>query len=958
MTIASILEKYETSLLDQISSDKIDQTISLRLPRTVIIQEIISALGSLSYIAAKVTYGKPPLFAMLNLILNARDHTVEVQGFRGRVLDYIQELSARAEKLRDFRSEKNHQLYFKILKRAWEDDGVIDNSEGRILELVKYELGIWDREHFVLAHHPSILKLWDMEQEFYTARNFLLRTGIILTDNDNYVIADEVVTQIRRSFGVDLMDATYRRLLNSFTKEELAMVLGNYALFVSGSKEEMIERLLNALIPAQELLNVFSIEGLREFCRKQLIAVSGTKYVVIGNIIEHFDEDRDIAEEEPIAEEPLLPAAREEREMDAFLFSKVLLNLSNQQLYDCLYQCHLHTSGTKEEKVKRLVDSPWSERSIFNHLRKDDLSLLCRKFEQPVSGAKQELIDRLLDIKPDITIDPVVIANATSVTGIKAPATADVHTNATTTSVAADLPIPAGLGLISEQFKELDYEEQIIVAVLKESKSLTEEEIERVAAKYGLSWFLYKAHMSEMIGKLKSNGKEPIRVKSVQHINLYQWSEESVKTDVVLERKSARDIIDALRHGVVPNSNLDLLMVGQAGARRHLAQILGEVNSTKSHFKFIRGQYGSGKTFLCSWLKEYALRHEYAVSFLNISHDQPHSDHPIFFSGMINGLRTPEKNDSSALMDIIESWLLAIHKRALQMEGIAKLEPRQRGEVRVIVEKNIDSQLSKLNDIEPAFGHALRTFYKAKFENNPLVASNVVSWITGSRSLSLQTLREIGVKGYLEANNVFPRMRAILEIINGARYKGLLLVVDELELVRKFPHVRQREQAFETLRLLIDETGRNGLAGSLLIFTGTDEFFEDERYGLKSYAALAERVLSPLDYDGLVSMRQPIISLEALDRERLAQVIFKIRDLYALAYNWDAPQFANDAAIQSLIESWTMFGEEAIDRKPRPILREFIQILDLCEENKGVSIEDFLKHKNFIQPEVHFSSFN
>jgi hypothetical protein len=35
MKLVTILEKYDTILLDQISSDKVDETISLRLPRPV-----------------------------------------------------------------------------------------------------------------------------------------------------------------------------------------------------------------------------------------------------------------------------------------------------------------------------------------------------------------------------------------------------------------------------------------------------------------------------------------------------------------------------------------------------------------------------------------------------------------------------------------------------------------------------------------------------------------------------------------------------------------------------------------------------------------------------------------------------------------------------------------------------------------------------------------------------------
>jgi len=59
MKLVDILEKFDTALLDQISADKIDEAINLRLPRPVIIQEIVSALSSQSYISNKILYGKP-----------------------------------------------------------------------------------------------------------------------------------------------------------------------------------------------------------------------------------------------------------------------------------------------------------------------------------------------------------------------------------------------------------------------------------------------------------------------------------------------------------------------------------------------------------------------------------------------------------------------------------------------------------------------------------------------------------------------------------------------------------------------------------------------------------------------------------------------------------------------------------------------------------------------------------
>jgi len=952
MKLAQILQNYDTASLDQISADKVDEVLNLRLPQSVIVQEIISALNSQSYISKKILYAKPPTFAILNLLLQSPDYMMPVEGFREMVLDYIKQLSLKAAQIRSS-PEKNTRLYIKILQKAWENDGLIDKSEAHILELIKQELSIWDREHFILMHDESVISLWNMEQEYYLARNQLVSTGVILTTENKYVIADEVAVQVRKAFGVEIMDDSFKRLLNSLSKEDLSQVLAYFQLNVSGAKDTLIERLLASLIPPLEILSQVHLESLRELCRHQGIAVSGAKNTVITNIIHHFDEDRDL--ETTIEEMSLItsPAEPELREMDPDIYSKILINLTGQQLYDILYQGAFMTSGSKDDKVKRIMDSSLSERSVFNILRKEDLAQLCRRFTLPVSGSKQELVDRMLDYIPPVAEVAIAEAeiSAEKYSVIVPQLQEPVHTH-----YPEAAKLPTNWDDINKQFAELDHDEKLVMSILKEAKSITESDLERIVKKHRIGWFLYKAKMAELMAKLKRYNYPAIQIKSVQNANVYQWAGNDTTDDQVIEKKSARDIIDALRHGVVPRNNLSLVMVGQQTARNHLSEMLLEVNASKSHFKFIRGQYGSGKTFLCSWLKEFAIEHEFAVSFLNISHDQPLSDLAIFFSGVISGLRTPEKTDSSALVDILESWLLNIHERTAKIESIDTNKAGQAVELSMAVQKSIEAELANFNDIEPGFSQALRAFYDGKVNGDTELVSNAVAWITGSRSLSSQALRDIGVKGYLESNNVFPRMRALLQIINGARYKGLLLLVDELELVRKFPHARQREQALETLRLLIDEAGRNALPGCLIIFTGTDEFFEDERYGLRSYEALAERVMTPINHESFVSMRQPIIKLESLDRERLAKVIFKIRDLYGTAYSWDSRQYAADEAIMKLIEEWTVFGEENIDRKPRPILREFIQMLDLCEENKGINISQFLKKSNITT--LAESSFN
>jgi hypothetical protein len=183
-------------------------------------------------------------------------------------------------------------------------------------------------------------------------------------------------------------------------------------------------------------------------------------------------------------------------------------------------------------------------------------------------------------------------------------------------------------------------------------------------------------------------------------------------------------------------------------------------------------------------------------------------------------------------------------------------------------------------------------------------------------------------------------LRTLLKVIEGARYRGLVALVDEVELIRRYPQRKSREQAYETLRLLVDEAGKNGLSGSLVIFTGTDAFFEDERAGLKSYEALSNRVLSPIGDATVKSMKQPVLELDGLNAEKLKNIVIRVRDIHGHAYNWESATRLTDADIDALLEQWTTAGDKTIDQIPRPVLRELVQRLDILEENPDLAVAE------------------
>ncbi len=946
MKLIQIIDKYSDAAIDQISVDKISEPANLRLPRSVVIQEISAALSSLSYIASALAPSKPPTYAFIKMLVDSPDHILSIEGFQEKVLKATEDMTIRAGTGQGLSPDKNYQLYIRILKSAWESNLEIDRSEAELLEALRNELGIWTREHLLLEHHPDIRPFWDTSDSYISARNHLLLTGLVLTYENNYVIADEVVIQIRRAWGIDLERNAYERMLNLFKNEQLYNPLNSIGLQISGTKDARINRIIDALIPPFEFLNFMSVEELRDFCRNTGLQVSGRKTELISNIIDYFDRGLDLKKDLAHEEVSPLPADPEPRELPDELYCRLLQNLTNDQLYDLLSQSYLKTSGVKEEKIARLIESNWSERSVLNRLRKGDLTDLCRKLFIQVSGVKNELLDRLIEgahIRYSDSTTKAVVEDQKTCLDAKVTEKHEVSPDITVIDTKEKQALPKDMQSIKQDYPFLDLDEQIIFSLIKEAKSLTEHEIERASRLHGLGWFLTKAHMSEMLAKLNNQQKKPINLRSVRSVNIYEWTGIQEETAKSLEKHDAREVIDAMRHGVVPDRNLDLIIVGHKKERSHLKELLEEAKNNKSPFKFIRGPYGAGKTFLSSWLRELALNEEFVVSTVNIGPDQPLSDLPVFYSGVINGLRIHEKTDSSALADILESWLLSIHNKTSRIEGLTDLDADTRKKLSAIVERRVESELDYLSDLDPGFAPALRAFYHAKSTGNTILASTAIAWLSGSQSMTGKMLGEIGVRGYLESNQVFPRIRALLEVIKGSRYKGLLLLVDELELIRKFPHARQREQALEILRLLIDESGKNNFPGCLLVFTGTDTFFEDDRAGIKSYEALADRLSLPASPDGVSSVKQPVISLQGLDQPKLLSVIGKIRDIHGIAYGWDASGRFPDDTLVKLVHDWTAFGEESVSRKPRPVIREFIHILDLCEENPDISHEEFVR---------------
>ncbi len=328
-----------------------------------------------------------------------------------------------------------------------------------------------------------------------------------------------------------------------------------------------------------------------------------------------------------------------------------------------------------------------------------------------------------------------------------------------------------------------------------------------------------------------------------------------------MDSTRARDLVNALRNGTVPAYGLRDLAVGIDEPLTALTDQLDYVAGGATALRFIEGGYGSGKTFLCSLLREEALERGFVATFIVVSPDSPLGKLEIVYSRIMDGIRTSAKRSSTALTDVLEKWLLREYRRAREIIGSGHA-----GEIHDYVLSQIEHKLRSISNAAPGVAAAVKAYYEASRDRDLALTRSAAAWLRGSHTVPLDVRKRLGVRGGIGAEDLYGAVKAVALIICEAGYQGFLIVIDEVETVQRLSHKRQREDAYEVIRVLVDGAGENRFPGCFFVFTGTEQCFQDPVQGMRSYEALAERIERPETFTDQSTSRQPILQLTGLRR--------------------------------------------------------------------------------------------
>ena len=392
-----------------------------------------------------------------------------------------------------------------------------------------------------------------------------------------------------------------------------------------------------------------------------------------------------------------------------------------------------------------------------------------------------------------------------------------------------------------------------------------------------------------------------------------------------LSAKDTEHVFEKLRSGVVPERGLEAFAVGIDRSRKEIQRQLELAADGEVVFKFLRGGYGCGKTFMSRLATLEARDRGFATSFIVVSDNDLHfHKFDDVYRKAVQELGT-NVCPRGALGDILDRWIARVEDMLIA-GGKDEDDPNFDDAVR----DRLDEELASMTggQVPEDMTRVLRTIFTLKQQGNFAEASALISWLSGSENVAASAKKIAGIKGDIGSREALDYLLGILQIVKAAGYKGWAIVIDEAETILR---MRQdvRGKSLNGIRQICDAADR--FHGLLWIFTGTPDFFDTKR-GIAGLTPLHDRIKFET-YSGFSSPRQPQLELTPFDAIRLKEVALRLRELFNAGDRIHLERKITLEFIDRLIAEVTKGFKGDVGVVPRQFLRQYVNLLDLVIDN-------------------------
>jgi hypothetical protein len=207
-------------------------------------------------------------------------------------------------------------------------------------------------------------------------------------------------------------------------------------------------------------------------------------------------------------------------------------------------------------------------------------------------------------------------------------------------------------------------------------------------------------------------------------------------------------------------------------------------------------------------------------------------------------------------------------------------------------------------------------------------------WLRGEYSTKTEARQALGVRNIVDDADLYDGLKLIAALARLAGYAGLLVLFDEMVNLYKLQSKQARDQNYEQILAILNDTLQGNTRHLGFVFGGTPEFLTDTRRGLYSYAALQSRLAeNGFARDGLVDLSGPVLRLQSLTPEELHILLGNVRNIFAGGE--PTRHLVPDEALSAFMIHCSEKIGEAYFRTPRNTVKAFCQLLSVIEQNPG-----------------------
>ena len=411
-------------------------------------------------------------------------------------------------------------------------------------------------------------------------------------------------------------------------------------------------------------------------------------------------------------------------------------------------------------------------------------------------------------------------------------------------------------------------------------------------------------------------------------------------------KRIASTIINALKGGVVPRVGLEYITVGRAkeiDAILHDIDIIADGGAT---FRFIVGKYGSGKSFLLQTIRNYAVARGFVVVDADLSPERRFAGTKgqglATYRELIRNMSVKSKPDGGALPLILEKWISKVQSQAAQECDI------QDPAFDSIVEKQIYAVAGELEGMVSGFefAKAIVAYWRAYREDNAAMKSNVLKWFRGEYTSKKEAKEELSINYIVTDETWYDFLKVFAAFMVRAGYAGILVMVDELVNIFKIPNSITRQNNYEKLLTMYNDTLQGKAAHIGFLMGCTPQCVEDRYKGIFSYEALRSRLSEGhFASEDTRDLSAPIIRLSMLSQEEMYVLVEKLRDIHAGLYDY-TPVLTHEDLLYFLNVEYNRVGADT-HITPREIIRDFVELVNILYQNPEKTVAQILGSNSF-----------